>query len=361
MSPGTPQVPGLTRTKDSPMKLLSPLRLAIPLLLAVTLAACGAADAASNRPVATAPSPTPIPTTAPILLPAPDDTLPAVAPLPPAQVAVATELAPETEVFVAAVAPTATAERAAAVSSTARWSECLLAAADNTGTTALLDPIAASTPVDMTSLQLNALAATAVNCNVVESSLRDTDLGGHVGTAQACMNAWLESSGGGSVLVGLVSIGWAQATPAWAQQHLVGALSACFTGPSFAAEVTTVVAADPTLNGAFDATCLASSFDMVGPLRTFAQLLADNPSSATLSIELSDPWVLQCAHPGQMVAAAAAAEGVSLGSATVACIDAELINSGLVAQLLAGTADTDAVGVATIACLTNDEASALLG
>ena len=163
------------------------------------------------------------------------------------------------------------------------------------------------------------------------------------------------------MLVGLSSVGWGQATPAWAQSHFVDALDACFTGAAFAADVMSAVSADASLAGAFDSTCLAQSFDASATLRTFAQSLATAPQQATLDVSLSDPWVLSCANVGQMVAAAAAADGVALSAPTIYCIDSELRGTGIVAQILDGTADTNAVGLATISCLTATEASALLG
>jgi hypothetical protein len=191
--------------------------------------------------------------------------------------------------------------------------------------------------------------------------LADTAVGDYLATATTCMNAWLESSGGGSVLVGLASIGWSQPTPTWAQPHLVNALDGCFTGASFAADVMSVVSTDSSLTGAFDAVCLATSFDSSGTMRSYAQALASAPMTAVLSMSLGDTWVLNCANVGQMVAAAAAADGVPLSSPTISCIDSELKKTGVIAQLVEGTADTDAVGIATIACLTNAEATALLG
>jgi hypothetical protein len=213
----------------------------------------------------------------------------------------------------------------------------------------------------MSSVQLNSLAAASVSCDMVTVGLADTAVGGYLPTATTCMTAWLESSGGGSVFVGLVSIGWGQPTPSWAQPHLVDALDGCFTGASFAADVMSVVSIDSSLNGAFDSACLATSFDSSGTMRSYAQALVLDPPTAALSISLGDTWVLNCANVGQMVAAAAAADGVPLSSPTISCIDSELKNAGAIAELVAGTADTDAVGIATIACLTDTEATALLG
>ena len=357
----------------------------ILMVLCVVLIACGSDNETAVGPeTATLPAPTAIPTTPPPLLPPADDSLPALAPLPatvaepaapsaqPTPNPTVGEAATAAPVVATSPEPTATpppAEpqvdespiAAVVVASAERWSDCVVDAAARNDAGAVLDAIAAATTTDLSSVQLNALAADSINCDVVTANLAATDLGDHVDTAHSCLNAWLASSGGGSVFVGLTSIGWQQATPAWAQAHLVDALDSCFTGASFAADVLAVVAGNPSLVGAFDATCLATSFDNSGSLRGLAQSLANDPASATLYVSLSDAWVLNCANVGQMVAAAAAADGVNLSAATISCIDTELATTGAVAALVAGTADTDAVGLATIACLTDAEASALLG
>lgn len=382
------------------------------------LLACGSGDptAATTQATTSAALPTPVPTTPPLSLPPADASLPELAPLPAGSTtavpptAVATEAsiadsAPATEASDGAVAvpadavvlgdaaeptpdsssspagspsadttvepapqddaslalTTAQDSSALVMASADRWSECVLLAADATQATNLLDPLAAGTATDMSSVQLNTLAAASVGCDLVASGLSATDIGDYVPTGTTCMNAWLESSGGGSVFVGLASVGWGQSTPAWAQAHFVDALDSCFTGASFAADVMSVVSADGSLTGAFDAACLATSFDSSGTLRSFAQSLASHPASATIPVSLSDSWVLNCANVGQMVAVAAAADGVALSGSTISCIDSELKGTGVVAGLVAGTADTDAVGIATIACLTDAEASALLG
>lgn len=350
-------------------------RLALLAGICLVLIACGGSGTA--EPVATnsvsQAVPTPVPTTAPLSLPATDVGLPELAPLP---ALVSTNQAPTSAstnevdsatpaAEAAAVPPVETPPETAApvlaIASVDRWNDCLLVAADAAQSSTLLDPISVGTTTDMTSVQLNALGAASVECDMVANGLAATDIGDYIPTASACMNAWLESSGGGSVFVGLASIGWGQPVPAWAQPHFVDALDSCFTGASFAADVMSVVSADSSLTGAFDAPCLANSFDSSGALRSFAQALANDPVNAAIPVSLSDAWVLSCANVGQMVAVAAAAEGVGLSGATISCIDSELKDTGVVAGLIAGTADTDAVGIATIGCLTNAEATALLG
>ena len=371
-------------------------RLGLLAVIALVLIGCGSGP---NTPVAMSPAevamPTPVPTTAPLSLPPADDSLPALAPL-PASVAITEAVADDGEAASTAAsstdsdptdgrttnvastvqqdgAPTPTAavvstepeasadDTILSITSADRWSDCVVLAAQKTEATALLDPIAAGVTTDMSSVQLNSLSAASVSCDIVSAGLADTVVGDYVPTATMCMNAWLESSGGGSVFVGLASIGLSQPTPAWAQSHLVDALAGCFTGASFAADVMSVVSTDRSLNGAFDSACLATSFDSSGTMRSYAQALASDPTTADLYVSLGDTWVLNCANVGQMVAAAAAADGVPLSSPTISCIDSELKNAGAIAQLVAGTADTDAVGIATIACLTDDEAIALLG
>ena len=362
-------------------------------LLGVTclvLIACGSSE--PGAAMATAESaaqsiavfPTAVPTTPPLSLPPADVPLPTLAALPATSMATQTEAAaPVTQVPAGPTtndsgesesggteadatesgAPESGAPQPAGIlgiASADRWSDCILAAAQNSEATALLDPIDQGTTVDMTSVQLNTLAAASTGCDMVTNTLESTDIGDYVSTSSSCLDAWLESSGGGSVFVGLASIGRGQSTPAWAQPHLVDALDACFVGASFAADVMAVVSADPSLSGAFDAGCLATSFDTSGTMRAFAQALASNPATATLYVGLDDPWVLSCANVGQMVAVAAAADGVALSAPTIGCIDSELKGTGVVAGLVAGTADADAVGIATIACLTDAEATALL-
>jgi hypothetical protein len=389
-------------------RCLQPLlqRLGLLVVLALVLIGCGSS---LTTPVVTsaavAATPTPVPTSAPLLLPPADDTLPALAPL-PASVATsalateatatlptiaedggpvsaaasrtaseatddsATEVAPISEqdaLPASAVAVVSTESTASigdgilSIGSAGRWNDCVVLEAERTGATALLGPIAGGVALDMSSVQLNSLAAASVSCDMVTVGLADTAVGDYLATATTCMNAWLESSGGGSVFVGLASIGWSQPTPSWAQPHLVDALDGCFTGASFAADVMSVVSTDSALNSAFDAGCLATSFDSSGTMRSYAHALASAPMTAVLSVSLGDTWVLNCANVGQMVAAAAAADGVALSSPTISCIDSELNNTGAIAQLVAGTADTNAVGIATIACLTDSEATALFG
>lgn len=363
---------------------LSELRITI---LAVALlflaAACGAGSndtietAAAIDDAALFASVPAVPTTAPILLPPEDTSLPAFAPLPttapvvitaiepeptavPAEAAPATEAAPAAEVADAVPAATESAVVPVAIASIDSWSSCVVSAAQSVGAGQLLDPIASATSTDLSSVQLNALAAAAAQCDVVASALSATDLAAHLPSATSCLNEWLASSGGGAVFTGLASISFGQSTPTWAQPHLTSSLQSCFGGASFAAQVMADVAADPTLTAAFDSQCLATSFEASGVLANVAQWLATDPVNASLSISMSDSWVMSCANVGRVVAAAAAAEGVALSANTVACLDAELTSSGLASQLLAGTADSDAVGIATISCLTNDEAAALL-
>ena len=370
---------------------------AVLLGLFMLLTACGSDATQATAAVADAPTPTPIPTTAPLSLPPADANLPELAalpavetprvtpPVPPATDAPgdnAAEPATPTDTTgtiddqsttsatgttgatgVIDDQPTTSAAIAslATISSAGQWTDCVISAAQRIDATALLDPIAAGTATDMTSVQLNALAAASTDCDIVNTSLDGTDLVDYLPTAQTCLDAWLQSSGGGSVFVGLASIGWSQPTPSWAQGHLIDALDSCLGGVSFAADVMSVVSVDPSLSGAFDASCLAASFDASGTLRSYAQMLATQPANAALYVSLSDQWVLNCANVGQMVAAAAAADGVALSSSTIACIDSELTSAGVLSALVAGTADTDAVGIATISCLTDVEAAALLG
>lgn len=376
-----------------PLSSLRAMLLAVALVLVVAACGSGTVESAAGIDDTTLFAAVPaVPTTAPILLPPEDAALPALAPLPTSApvvvgldsaTAIATvvpsadESAPgtiEPADSIDATEPTAAtapvvSEPAATtpvvpvpvvIASVDAWSPCVVSAAQSVGASALLDPIASATVTDLTSVQLNALAAAAAPCGIVADALTVTDLGAHLGSATSCMNEWLASSGGGSVFTGLAAITFDQATPAWAQPHLTSSIQSCFSGASFAAQVMANVASDPTLSAAFDAGCLASSFESSGTLAGFAQRLAADPANATLSITMSDGWVLSCANVGRVVAAAAAADGVALSAPTVACLDAELSSSGLAAQLLAGTADSDAVGIATIGCLTNDEAAALL-
>lgn len=348
----------------------SPTTRRVGLLVAagLFLGACGSASATSadTALAETAPPPTPIPTTAPIFLPEPDDSLPTLAPLED-QLAAPGNTAPAVFVPVAdEVVEVAEPAQAAAtatihvVTSADRWSECVVHAAHSSGTSHLLDPVASATSIDLRSVELNTLAAASASCDMTGQGLALTDLAGHLPTSSACLNGWLGSGHGGSVFVGLASIGSGQGTPAWAQQDIVNALTTCFVGASFAGDVMNAVAQNPSLSGAFDSGCLATSFDGSGTLRGYAQSLTADPVSASMSISLGDAWVLSCANVGKVVAAAAAADEVVLSTATIACIDSELKAAGVVAQLIAGTADADAVGVATIACLTSAEAIALL-
>lgn len=175
------------------------------------------------------------------------------------------------------------------------------------------------------------------------------------------MDQWLQSSGGGSVFAGLASVSFGNATPAWAQSHFTSSVASCFVGTTFAAEVLTDVSADASIVAAFDPTCLANSFDTSGVMSAFTTALVANPDMADLSISLDDSWVLNCASVGTIVASAAAAEGVALSASTVACLDAEFRSAGLVSGLINGTADSEAVGLSTIACLSNQEAALILG
>ncbi len=370
--------------------------LAISMVAAVILlASCGAPSrptietASAGGTAASAAVPV-VATTAPILLPPEDVELPAEAPvevqltmpLPTAVAAVEVTASPEPEAAnahadaaavevqsdqqtSAAAADTANealvAPVVAAVQSAASWNPCIVEAAQRVGASSLLDPIAGATTTDLTSHQLNALAAASVDCGLVAESLSLTDLADHLAAGANCMNQWLESSGGGSVLAGLASVGFGHATPAWAQGHFTSSIAACFVGASFAAEVLDDVAADSSIGAAFDATCLANSFDASGVIYGYAAALASTPDAAGLSISLDDAWVLNCASVGTIVASAAAAEGVALSASTVACLDAEFRAAGLVSGIIDGTADTEAVGLSTIACLSNEEAALILG
>lgn len=351
------------------------------LAIAVLMAACGSAsrptiETASPFGADPAPSIPVVPTTAPILLPPEDLDLPAQAPIeitldvPPSATtptpvaAAANDAAPQptapNDATPASEQPAA-APVAAAVQSVDWWNPCIVSAAQSVGASNLLDPIASATSTDLSSQQLNALAAASVDCGLVAEALSTTDLNDHLASGLSCMNQWLQSTGGGSVFAGLASVNFGQATPTWAQDYLASSITSCFVGASFAAEVLADVSADPSIVAAFDANCLATSFDSSGVMATYLATLIAAPTAADLSIGLDDAWVLNCASVGTIVASAAAAEGIALSASTVACLDAEFRSAGLVSGLINGTADSEAVGISTIACLSNEEAALILG
>ncbi|MEM7093116.1 MAG: hypothetical protein AAF567_08935 [Actinomycetota bacterium] len=241
-----------------------------------------------------------------------------------------------------------------------RWNPCIVSEAETLGAEHLLDPIAAATSTDLTSQQLNSLAAASASCGVVTESLGLTDLDSHLASGTDCMNQWLASTGGGAVFTGLASVTFGHATPNWAYGHFTASIASCFVGTTFASEVMSDVAADPSLVVAFDASCLATGFDASNTIENYAAALAATPDSATLNVGLGDTWVVGCANLGRLVASAAAVEGVVLSESTIACLDTELRAAGLVDGLLNGTADTTDVGIATISCLTDAEAAVLL-
>ena len=272
-----------TAPRDTRLRSLtsmSSLRVTLLSLGLLTIvAACGAADATSTEPPAFIVEVPVVPTTAPIALPPDDVELPAVAPavLPTAPaipartpaagadvvttdaaVAEATDVVPATEADVEEAASPAGAQpddatpTTVVVASADRWNPCVVSAAQAVDATVLLDHIAAGTESDLTSVQLNGLAAASVPCGIVTESLALSDLAVHVDSASACMNGWLESTGGGAVFTGLASVGFGQPTPSWAQGHFASAITNCFSGYAFASEVIADVSADPTLAGAFD-------------------------------------------------------------------------------------------------------------
>lgn len=132
---------------------------------------------------------------------------------------------------------------------------------------------------------------------------------------------------------------------------LVGGVAACGSSPENA-EVSPV--SSSTTAAPAPTTSMTAAAE---PTPTTTAEPEPSPTSAAPST--STP--LSGADIAQLVADAAATDGVTLSGETVACIEDELVAEGIVEQVNDHTIDLETAAVSMLACLTEAEYEALIG
>ncbi len=182
-----------------------------------------------------------------------------------------------------------------------------------------------------------------------------------------CFGQRFAEDDGALMLVGMTAIEEQQPVDERSKGPLIDALTECVSGEVWATSVTGTLAADPTLAGAVDDSCIASAFDDPEVMRPFWAAFVENPDAEfedlppTVTTPVFGP-LFDCVSIGAVFAAEAAANGITLSDESIACVDREASELGLFESFLAGEQpDDEALGLILFECLSADELSQFLG
>ncbi|MEM7340857.1 MAG: hypothetical protein AAF467_19525 [Actinomycetota bacterium] len=182
----------------------------------------------------------------------------------------------------------------------------------------------------------------------------------------ACFGQAATDDDGPYMMVGLATIGDDMAPRPEAQPATIDALTECVNGSVIADSLLENMTSDPTFAAAADLDCISSSYENAD-LRPLWTAFVTNPNADfdTLPADVTAPIVspiFDCVSIGQVMAAEAAASGVTLSNETIACIDDAARSTGLMDSFLLGTEpDADEFGAIVLDCLSPEELSQVGG
>lgn len=204
--------------------------------------------------------------------------------------------------------------------------------------------------------QLDKLAASSVDCGLVEESLGTND-DATMELAAPCLNDRLTSADGGKLFVALSAVGQEVPVPEDLRPSFVGAMDSCLGASVMADAIVAEAELDPAMVGVFDRDCLVAEFEASGSINAIWEQVAIDPSRLDTFDAGADAAVaatVQCASMGAIVAAAAAEDGIEFSADTIACIDEKAAEVDIT-----DAEAEDGFGVAMLSCLSEDELGAL--
>ena len=227
----------------------------------------------------------------------------------------------------------------------------------------LADALSTEGPLIAEELQL--LAKVLSDCGLTDDLAVAMGLPGEEGIGvNRCMDQALQGDNGGAFLIGLLAMGEERPVPEAQRQVFVDQMNECAGPEFFSGTVIAAFASEPEMADIMDVECVRETLLASDFVDTMWQAMAEDPQAASFYAygeKFGEDELLGCISMGGAIALAASQDGVDLSAETIGCIDTEIAEQDLIAQIESGAVSEAALSIVMIDCMTPEEFEAMGG